>query len=277
MPWHLFCNGCALSAGSSNSSSKAGNRRGKLSDFLAQAITARRELNPQLYEDGKYIYIVTEGGKQQYLSNSMEGERFAVACRCGNDHVRFITLHSITAECDLFCQWCECGLESWKGSNKDPVSEAEQEVMQALRRAGLDHTTACQVVLPKWTGRLDFYHIPSETAMQADGSSHFECMHHRAPQQQLLRDIKCCEWAWKERRRLLRVHHKYANSQEAMIVATQLPYARFVMLTGCYKSVTVWCHRRHVSYIDLLKRRLKGAKYLELGVPGCVVFYQPTL
>ena len=32
-----------------------------------------------------------------------------------------------------------------------------------------------------------------------------------------------------------------------------------------------------VSYIDLLKRRLKGAKYLELGVPGCVVFYQPTL
>lgn len=234
---------------------------------------ARTELNPQLYEDGKYIYIVTKEGKQRYVSNHMEGQRFALECRCGNHHVRFITLHSIAGACDLFCQWCECHLLSWEGSGKDPVSEPEKEVMQALQSAGLDPTTACQVVLPKWKGRLDFYHIPSKTAIQADGSSHFEYMHHTPPQQQLLRDIRCCEWAWKEGVRLLRVHHKYANSQEAMIVATQLPYARFVMLTGCYERVTLWYKKQRVSYLDLLQSRLKGAKRLEQKVPGCVLFY----
>jgi hypothetical protein len=250
-----------------------GNRRGQLSEFLHTAVTARPELNPQLYEDGQHIYIVTEEGKKQYLSNSLEGQRFALACRCGQHHVRWATLHSILDPNSLFCQWCECELESWEGSGKDPVSAAEKEAMEALQCVGLDHTTACQVVLPFWPGRLDFYHIISDTVVQADGSSHFVYMHHRAPQLQLLSDIDCCVKAWREGVRLLRVHHEYAHIREAMIVATQLPHARFVMLTGCYERVRVWHKGRHRSYITLLKRKLRGARYLQMRVPGCIIFY----
>ena len=44
--------------------------------------------------------------------------------------------------------------------------------------------------------------------MQADGSSHFTLLHHRAPSLQLLKDIECCSRAWSEGVRLLRVHHE---------------------------------------------------------------------
>lgn len=255
------------------SSSATGNRRAVLVDFLKQAVTARRELNPKLFEEGAYIFMLTAEGKKRYLSNSMEGEGFAVECRCGKYHVRFCTLHSINASYDLFCQWCECESDSWTGSGKDPVSAAEKDAMQALQRAKLDQSTACQVVLPFWHGRLDFYHIPSKTAMQADGSSHFVSMHDRAPHIQLMNDIECCSKAWKQGVRLLRVHHKYGRAEEAMIVATQLPYDSFVMLTGGYDRVVVWCDGEHINYIDLLTSRLGGARYQQLGVPGCVVFY----
>ena len=242
-------------------------------EFLKQAVTARPELNPELFEDGPYIYMLTDEGNKKYLSNSMEGERFVLECRCGQYHVRFGTLHSISASYDLFCQWCECESESWEGTGKDPVSQAEKDAMQALQHAGLDHTTACQVVLPFWPGRLDFYHIPSQTAMQADGSSHFESMYHRAPHHQLLNDIECCKRAWRKGGRLLRVHHKYAQCEVAMIVATQLPYDSFVMLAGEYHRVVVWYDGDHINYIDLLRSKLRGAQCRQLGVPGCVVFF----
>lgn len=234
---------------------------------------ARPELNVRMSCKGPYIYIVTEDGKQMFLCNSMEGQQFALACRCDRWHVRYTTLHNIKAVYDLFCQWCECEEESWKGSGKDEVSASEKEAMQALQSAGLDHTTACQVLLPFWHGRVDFYHIPSQTAIQADGSSHFVCMYHRAPHFQLLSDVDCCRRAWREGYRLLRVHHRYGRSKEAMIVATQLPYASFVMLAGCYEEVVVWCGGKHMNYIDLLKSKLRGAQYMEMGIPGCVIFY----
>lgn len=217
--------------------------------------------------------MITPDGKQKYLSNSVEGQQFALGCMCERWHVRYATLHSISSEHDLLCQWCECGKDSWKGSGKDEVSAAEQEAMTALKSARLDHTTACQVAVQFWLGRVDFYHIPSKTAMQADGSSHFEYMYHRAPCFQLLSDIECCTRAWESGGRLLRVHHKYANSMEAMIVATQLPYASFVMLAGPYEKVVVWYNGEHISYIDLLKSKLRGARYLRQRVPGCVIFY----
>jgi len=240
-------------------------------------VLARPELNPQVFQAGSYYYIITTEGKQQYLNNSLEGEQFALACRCDKWHVRYLTLHNITNEHDLFCQWCECGEDSWEGSGKDPVSAPEKEAMGALQSAGLDHTTACQVKLLFWPGGLDFYHIPSKTGMQADGSSHFECMHHRAPQVQLLQDIECCERAWEKGVRLLRVHHKYGISKEAMIVACQVPYDRFVMLAGPYDEVVVWCNGVHNSYIDLLNSKLSGAECLRQSIPGCVLFYKPTL
>ena len=205
----------------------------------------------------------------------MEGVRFALQCRCDNWHVRYATLHSITDAADLFCQWDECEDDSWVSSNRNPVSEAEKAAMKALQTVGLDHTTACQVRLPFWHGLLDFYHIPSKTAMQADGSSHFTLLHHRAPSLQLLKDIECCSRAWSEGVRLLRVHHEYGASQEAMVLAphTQLPYTRFVMLAGCYASVVIWYNGQHISYVDLLSKHLDGAECVRPAVAGCLIFH----
>ena len=221
--------------------------------------------------------MVNPQGRQVFLSDSMEGERFALECRCGKPHVRFATLHCITAPYDLFCQWCECDLDSWKGSNKDEVSADEKAAMQALQSARLDHTTTCQVRLGFWNGRVDFYHIPSKTVIQADGDSHFKRMYERAPQAQLLMDIECCAEAWRQGVRILRVHHKYSRAEEAMIVATQLPYPKFVMLAGDYESAVIWHQGQHVSYVDLLRARLGGVERGVIGVAGCVIFYQLTL
>lgn len=234
--WLLSCHRSPWSAGSSNSS-RGGNRRAEVSAFKLQAIKARYELNPRLYQEGKYTYMVTAEGNKQYLSDSMEGLKWALECRCGQPHVRYCTLHSIKAEYDLFCQWCECELSSWQGSDKDVVSKHEKEAMEALQSAKLDHTTACQVQLPFWHGRVDFYHITSKTVIQADGSSHFEHMFEHTPQSQLLDDIECCGRAWEEGVRILRVHYLYSNAEEAMIVATQLPYPKFVMLAGKYMQM----------------------------------------
>lgn len=240
-------------------------------------MTARTELNPKMHTDGQYIYIVGDDGKRRYLCNSLEGFRFALECRCGNSHVRFATLHAIKAAYDLFCQWCECEQDSWLGSNKDAVSEAEKEAMAALHSVGLDRTTACQVVLPFWDGRLDFYHIPSRTAMQADGSSHFEHMYHRAPHFQLLSDIECCKRAWEQGVRLLRVHHLYAHSARAMVAATQMPYAKCVMLAGDYDRVLLWNGTKHVSYTSWLEGVLPHARCQKLGIPNCFIFHPLTL
>jgi very-short-patch-repair endonuclease len=203
----------------------------------------------------------------------MEGQQFALECRCGAWHVRYATLHSIAAAYDLFCQWCECEQDSWAGSKKDEVSADEKAAMRALQSVRLDGTTACQVKLGWWDGRIDFYHIPSKTAMQADGSSHFEYMHHRAPQLQLLMDIECCGRAWDRGARLLRIHHKYSKAEEAAVVATQLLYPKFVMLAGDYASAVVWQGDQHISYTELLRKRLGGAPYMRLNVAGCCIFY----
>jgi very-short-patch-repair endonuclease len=221
--------------------------------------------------------MMTPEGQQQYVSDSMEGVKFALECRCGEPHVRFCTLHSITAEYDLFCQWCECESDSWKGSGKDPVSKHEKEAMQALQSAGLDHTTACQVLLPFWDGRVDFYHITSKTVIQADGSSHFLYMHERTPQTQLLRDIESCGKAWEEGVRILRVHYKYSNAKEAIIVATQLRYPKFVMLAGNYASAVIWHDGQHISYVEMLRKRLGNISYSSMGVAGCIIFHPPTM
>lgn len=44
-----------------------------------------------------------------------------------------------------------------------------------------------------------------------------------------------------------------------MIIATQLPYERFLMLAGCFDRVCVWYQGRHIKYIELLKMQLDGA------------------
>jgi hypothetical protein len=129
------------------------------------------------------------------------------------------------------------------------------------------------VRLSFWNGRVDFYHIPSKTVTQADGSSHFVRMHERTPQTQLLLDIDCCGRAWEEGVRILRVHHKYSNAKEAMIVATQLPYSKFVMLAGDCAGAVIWHQGQHISYVDMLRARLGNCHYMRMGIAGCVIFY----
>jgi hypothetical protein len=67
--------------------------------------------------------------------------------------------------------------------------------------------------------------------------------------------------------------YRYGGCQEAMIIATQLPYERFLMLAGCFDRVCVWYKGRHIKYIELLKMQLDGAQYMNMSIPNCVIFY----
>ena len=97
-------------------------------------------------------------------------------------------------------------------------------------------------------------------------------MFDRTPQAQLLMDIECCVKAWEQGVRILRVHHKYSKAEEAIIVATQLRHAKFVMLAGDYASAVIWHQGQHASYVGLLKERLGGVEGDTRGVAGCVIF-----
>lgn len=77
--------------------------------------------------------------------------------------------------------------------------------------------------------------------------------------------------------RLLRIHHTHGKPEEAAVVATQLPYPKFVMLAGDYASAVVWQEGEHVSYTEVLRERLGSPQYMRLGVAGCCIFFSLTL
>jgi len=195
----------------------------------------------QLQQQGNHYYTEQGHGQKVWLSSSMEGQKFALRCRCKQQHVRYCTLNCVRQPDDLSCQYCEHDSDWWRAANKGLVPECEKDAMRALMQATLDSATACQVNLPFWHGRVDFYHIPSRTVIQVDGSSHFYGMHQRTKSQQLMKDIECCKSAWLSGVRLLRVHHRQGDMAAAITAAVELPDASFVMLTMEYEHVHLWC------------------------------------
>lgn len=255
-----------------------GNRRGKLSEALVSAYRGAGGLNPhQLQQAGEYYYITTQHGQKKWLSNTMEGERFALQCRCNKQHVRYCTLKSIKQPDDLCCYFCEHDSDYWRATQKSMVPQCEIDAMQALAQASLDTSTACQVNLPFWHGRVDFYHIPSRTAIQIDGSSHFYGMHHRTKGQQLIMDIECCRQAWQQGVRLLRVHYRHGDMAQVMAAATQMSDASFVMLTMQYKDVSLWCDGNQHNCVEWIASRLQAAKWEIDATSNCIVFRPLTL
>lgn len=245
---------------------------GQLDMLLMKAYTGGLHLNPDLYHEGHHYYIIASDGEKQWLSNTLEGKQFALRCRCGWDHYRYATLKSIRTQANLFCQFCEHDARWWKAVHKEHVPACEVEAMQALKQLGLDKQVACQVRLPYWHGRVDFYHIPTKTVTQVDGSSHFTCMHHRQSKTQLIKDIECCSQAWKEGVRLLRMHHQHGPMGKVMLAATQMPYPSFVMLTREYESVSVCINGVQLKYADWVAMQLPGA-YREIHrESNCIIF-----
>lgn len=230
-------------------------------------------LNPyQLQQHGNYFFIEPGHGKKVWLSSSMEGHKFALRCRCNQQHVRYCTLKCVRQPDDLSCQYCEHDSDWWRAANKGLVPQCEIDAMQALIQASLDNTTACQVNLPFWHGRVDFYHIPSKTVIQIDGSSHFYGMHQRTKAQQLMMDIECCRRAWLSGVRLLRVHYRNGDMSAAMTTAVELPDASFVMLTMEYEDVHLWCDGEQHDCVRWIASNLNRAATKIHSLVKCIMF-----
>jgi hypothetical protein len=163
------------------------------------------------------------------------------------------------------------GLPAAGGASSVP--QCEKDFMAALQQQGIDTAVACQVNLRYWSGRIDFYHIPTRTAMQVDGSSHFAPAFYSDPCNQLMLDLRCCRAAWFTRNRLLRVHYTHAQYATAAVEAISLVYGSFVMVSAEYKDVQVTIGGITKSYVDWLKCMLWGSKWYLHSAANCMVFY----
>lgn len=212
------------------------------------------------------------GHRKQYLGKALEGHRFALGCDCDEGHCFYETLHNFTHRRDRLCKFCSSITGMWEAADKKKISEPENQLMARMKDIAVDKQAACEVVLPWWHGRIDFYHMPSETAIQVDGSGHFEGAHRMQPSQQLQADLKCCRAAWMAKGCLLRVHHKSARVMRVLLNALCLPHARFVMVGMQYSSVHVtWCGVTK-SYTDWLESVLVGSKCYVDTVTNCIVY-----
>lgn len=245
--------------------------------FVITALTIGAIFNPIVYKEGKYHYILVpdpaDGFRKQYLGKSLEHWRFALGCDCDKGHCFCETLHNFTKREDRLCKFCSSTNGMWEAAGKEPMPECEKVFMAVLQQLGLDIQVACQADLPYWHGRIDFYHMPSRTAMQVDGSSHFSRTHHRTPHLQLHMDLRCCRSAWMHGGRLLRIHGDHGMMQVAAIEAIQFPYDRFVMLTRQYEHVSVTWKGISKTYVDWLQSMLLGAKRCIHAPSNCILFY----
>jgi hypothetical protein len=244
------------------------------------ALVAAGALGPKMKQQGQHYYVLetpSPGRKQRVrLRNTLPVRQFALACRCGQGHVRWCTLKHIQHENDLYCQYCEHDQPQWSGADKMPVPECEVAAMQVLKQHGLDTCTACQVTLRWWHGRVDFYHVPSKTAIQVDGSSHFKAMHLKLACTQLIRDAECCVKAWCGDARMLRMHYLTADYAREIAHAVQLPYGKFVLLSKAYNRVCVSQRKqdgKRMTYVEWLATQLPGARQKEHESTGCIIFW----
>ena len=252
----------------------AGGRKGKpVHGFLIKAYIGGQKFNPELHKEGPHYYFFTQCGNKKWLSNTMEGFQFALQCRCGHEHFRFTTLKTIKTEDHLFCQYCEHATEWWRASRKYKVYSSDIQGMAALHTAKLQEEVACQVRLLFWPGRVDFFHMPSKTIVNVDGSSHFTGMFYKTRKEKLNDDIECCAKAWSKGVRLLRLHHQHAGMDKAMLAAIQLPHSKFIMLSTEYIDVRVLYNGQQLSYVEWVKACV-GCTQCELHhASDCIILW----
>lgn len=254
-----------------------GNRRPQpLTTDVSTALAKGQRFNPTIHHEGQYHYIMVTTKdntiSKQYLGRSLQRYRFALACDCDGGHCFYETLHNFTQREERLCRFCTPATGLWEAAGKDAIPECEARLMCAMKELDIDRQVACQADLQWWHGRVDFYHMPTRTAIQVDGSSHFTTTNHRLPCHQLQMDLKCCRAAWMGASRLLRIHHNAAAQHLVVLEAMRLPHHRFVMITRQYESVTVTWGGMTRTYSNWLECVLPGSKcYVHTG-SNCLVY-----
>ena len=246
-----------------------------MNTWLSTGLAAAQHLNPHVTRQGQLYFITLSNGTQKQISSSTEGHKVAMGCSCVGGHVRYCTPNSIRAERDVLCQFCHHGEPAWRLARKRRVVASEKAAMQALRDVGLDKRVACEVALPFWLGRVDFYDIPSKTVIQADGRSHYVQTHNKQPGRQLKLDLRCCLKAWKHGVRLLRLYHPpTAGSNmwgQAMLAATRLQGSKFVMLSSEYADICT-DPAQNQTCIAWLSAQLVGAQFRYDEETSCYIW-----
>lgn len=173
----------------------------------------------------------------------------------------------------MHCKFCSIATGRQGAAGPSLMSSSEEAFLVALQKQGIDTAVACQVDMPFWPGRLDCYHMPSKTAMQIDGSSHFVPAFYCKPYHKLQLSLRCCRAAWLSKHRLLRVHYKHTQYAAAAVAAIDLPHSRFVMVTREYESVQVCWGGISKTYVEWLYGLLLGAHSYVDPTSNSIIFY----
>lgn len=242
-----------LHAGQHNSSTQ------QMEQVISRAVRDAIHLNSGVVQHGKQLYVTHADGTERRLCSSLQGHKLALACTCSKGHVRYSTPNSVRSLAALLCQYCHHGTPAWREARRRRVHRSEKKGMQALKSEQLDTRVACEVRLQFWHGRVDFYDIPSKTAMQADGEKRGAKLQSKLPGKQLQLDLRCCISAWREGVRMLRLHTEDSNWGAVMKAAVAQQHPKFIMLTSAYAAVHAGSGG--VTCIDWLKHILEGAHY----------------
>lgn len=195
-------------------------------------------------------------------------------CLPGVQHLRVCTPNALHGPRSLVCKMCSPqGPQG--GLRNAPVSRGEAMFIAAITKAGLSHEFAAQVRPTWWSGAADFLHIPTQTFVFVDGSSHFRATRGTKRPALLDKDCRCCEQAWAAGARVARVHDGDdptlllpALTGRATLAAHVAP---MLLLSPFYASVWWHCGEPWGNYVEVVQAGL-GITPLHLAACGSTCF-----
>ena len=223
-------------------------------DWKATALEGTQDLNPGLVLHGlQPVY------KGKLLAANAEGVQLffkAADCAHGTQHLHLRTPNGVRRREQLRCLLCP-GYVSTRVQY-----ETERQVIELVRQARDGHKllqgVVCQWAPPWWTGRVDFYHYPTETIIQVDGPPLFEGHRKQQPCKLLLNDLDCCCNVWEQHGRILRIHYLDIEESADLVHKAVAKEGAFIALSPAFADVS-WVQDGNVwSYKSQLGRLLKS-------------------
>jgi hypothetical protein len=207
------------------------------------------------------------------IKKDMEGRQLffkSLDCTAGGEaHYRLMTPHALSEKEQLKCPICH--------PRARVKNTLEIKVLEALRADGVAGELIWQWAPPFWDGRVDWYHYPSATIIQVDGSPHFEGIRRLHACQLLRHDLEFCTRAWESGGAglgVVRVHE--ADLPSALLInAAILEQGKFICLSPAYKYVRWEEGGGNLSYVEWLHRKL-GASCTCCTRPDFSIWFSPA-
>lgn len=218
-------------------------------EWKVTALQGTQDLNPGLVVHGlQPVY------KGKLVPANAEGVQLffrAADCDTGMQHLHLRTPNGVRREEQLRCLLCPSHVST------RVQYETERQVIEQVRQSRDGHKllqgVVCQWAPPWWSGRVDFYHFPTETIIQVDSLPHFEGLRKQEPCKLLLNDLDCCCKVWEQHGRILRIHHLDIEEAAELVHKAINAEGPFIALSrafadvGCVQNGNVWSYRSQLA------------------------------